>query len=413
MAADRRKIGVYEVVRLLGKGGMSEVYEVENPRLGSRHALKLYTYEKDDPEVRDRFQVEGKLLARLNHPRIVKVTDLGTEETTGRPYFVMDLILDENGGMKLLSDVQPGTVDEEVIGRWYDDVREGLAYIHKNGVIHRDLKLQNVLIGPDGHAVLTDFGISKIFDAKGDGVQIVDTVRTLVKVKEGRSLVMGSLGYMAPELEMGVAASPQSDWYALGVIVYRLLTGTWCDSRTDIVGTLETYSPAWSRILPKLLHSNPNGRECLSFSDEIRADREREEMESEEKWLKAKSRAHNARHVARYVAGAAVVLIVLAAFWGRESNSRQKLFRAELQDAVGLIDTAIDKISTSQDEAEFDAFGSEPGLAGNGQTTNVTEVVDDFGDFEDRKPKGNNVLEIVKTLLERASAKIHDLQERR
>ena len=220
--SEKRRIGEYEVVRLLGKGGMSEVYEVENVRLGSRHALKLFTYEKDDPEIRERFQVEGKLLARLSHPRIVKVTDFGVETSSvpsassptgaGRPYFVMDLVLDTRGSVRALSDVEPGTVDEETVGKWYDDLREGLAYIHANGVVHRDLKLQNVLIGPDGHAVLTDFGISKIFDAKGDGVKIVDTVNTIVKLREGRSLVMGSLGYMAPELEMGVAASPQSDW---------------------------------------------------------------------------------------------------------------------------------------------------------------------------------------------------------
>ena len=78
-------IGGYETIRLLGKGGMSEVYEVENPQLGSRHALKLFTYEKDDPEVRERFQTEGRLLARLNHPRIVKVTDFGTDEASGKP----------------------------------------------------------------------------------------------------------------------------------------------------------------------------------------------------------------------------------------------------------------------------------------------------------------------------------------
>ena len=255
MSEARKKIGQYELVRLLGKGGMSEVYEVENPRLGSRHALKLFTYEKDDPEVKERFQVEGRLLARLNHPRIVKVTDFGSDEASGKPYFVMDLVLNERGEMQLLSDVEPGTVDEETVGKWYDDLREGLSYIHSHGIVHRDLKLQNVLIGPDGHAVLTDFGISKIFDVKGDGVSIVDTVKTLVKVREGRSLVMGSLGYMAPELEMGVAASPQSDWYALGVIVYRLLTGTWCDARTDVAGALETYDPVWLRILPKLLQA--------------------------------------------------------------------------------------------------------------------------------------------------------------
>lgn len=312
--SEKRKIGEYEVVRLLGKGGMSEVYEVENVRLGSRHALKLFTYEKDDPEVRERFQVEGKLLARLNHPRIVKVTDFGTDETSGRPYFVMDLVRDERGQVRQLSDVEPGTADEETIGKWYDDLRMGLAYIHANGVIHRDLKLQNVLIGPDGHAVLTDFGISKIFDAKGDGVQVVDTVKTLVKVREGRSLVMGSLGYMAPELEMGVAASPQSDWYALGVIVYRLLTGTWCDARTDVLGTLETYDPVWKRILPKLLHSNPQGRECLSYVDEKHQDREKAEFEWEERWLKEKSRGHLARHVARYV-GMVMVVFAVTILW--------------------------------------------------------------------------------------------------
>jgi len=361
--SEKKTIGSYEVLRLLGKGGMSEVYEVENPRLGSRHALKLFTYEKDDPEVRDRFQVEGKLLARLNHPRIVKVTDFGADEATLKPYFVMDLVLNERGEMQLLSDVEPGTVDEEMVGRWYDDLREGLAYIHANGVIHRDLKLQNVLIGPDGHAVLTDFGISKIFDAKGDGVQIVDTVRTLVKVREGRSLVMGSLGYMAPELEMGVAASPQSDWYALGVIVYRLLTGTWCDSRTDIVGTLETYDPVWRRILPKLLHSNPNGRECLSYADEKRSEREKSEFELEEKWLKEKSRGHLARHLARYAAAAVCFLSVALLFGGRKYFADHEIWKMKMQSGgyaalVPEFDELFRVPSTAGADEKEDAHGN-------------------------------------------------------
>ena len=339
MSEERRTVGSYEIVRLLGKGGMSEVYEVENPRLGSRHALKLFTYEKDDPEVRERFMVEGKLLARLSHPRIVKVTDFGTDEASGKPYFVMDLVLNQRGEMQLLSDVEPGTADEETIGRWYDDLRDGLAYIHANGVIHRDLKLQNVLIGPDGHAVLTDFGISKIFDAKGDGVQIVDTVRTLVKLKEGRSLVMGSLGYMAPELEMGVAASPQSDWYALGVIVYRLLTGTWCDARTDVVTNLETYDSAWKRIIPLLLHSNPNGRKCLSYAEEVRKNREKAELEAEERWLKEKSRGHLARHVARYVGVLSVVLWIVLAVGVRKYLVDRATWASKLQQGgyAGLV----------------------------------------------------------------------------
>ena len=404
----RRRIGPYELVRLLGKGGMSEVYEAENTRLGSRHALKLYAYEKDDPEVRERFLVEGRLLARLSHPRIVKVTDFGTDEASGRPYFVMDLVLNGRGEMQLLSDVQPGTADEETIGRWYDDLRDGLAYIHANGVIHRDLKLQNVLIGPDGHAVLTDFGISKIFDAKGDGVQIVDTVRTLVKMREGRSLVMGSLGYMAPELEMGVAASPQSDWYALGVIVYRMLTGTWCDARTDVVSTLETYDPVWRRIIPKLLHSNPNGRECLSYADEKRADREKAEFEAEERWLREKSRGHRARHIARYVALALGVALLLVAFLWRGNSASQRIFRANLQDAVELVDAAIEKITLARSEEEFEAFGGEIDDGISDEKPDGRKKNDIFGDFS-RSSRSMNVLDSVKVLLERSSDKLHGL----
>ena len=325
--------GSYKVVRELGKGGMSEVYEAVDPRLGTRHAVKLFAYDKDDPDVRRRFESEGRLLAKLSHPRIVKVTDFGTDAACGKPFFVMDLILDESGERRSLADVEPGSVDEETVGRWYDDIREGLAYIHSNGVVHRDLKLQNVLVGPDGHAVITDFGVSKIFDAKGDGKTVVDVLNTIVKMREGRSLVMGSIGYMAPELEMGVAASPQSDWYALGVITYRLLTGTWCDARTDISSALETYDPVWKRILPKLLHANPQGRECLSYADEKRSDRETFEFESEERWLKAKSRGHVARHVARYVSGIAVLLAIAFAWQTRDFHVQREVWKLKLQNA--------------------------------------------------------------------------------
>ena len=417
MGGERKRIGPYETIRLLGKGGMSEVYEVENQRLGSRHALKLFTYEKDDPEVKDRFTVEGRLLARLNHPRIVKVTDFGTDEASGKPYFVMDLVLNERGEMQLLSDVEPGTVDEEKVGQWYDDLRDGLAYIHANGVIHRDLKLQNVLIGPDGHAVLTDFGISKIFDAKGDGVQVVDTVKTLVKVREGRSLVMGSLGYMAPELEMGVSASPQSDWYALGVIVYRLLTGTWCDARTDVAGTLETYDPVWKRIIPKLLHANPQGRECLSYADEKRAERERAEFEAEERWLREKGRGHRARHIARYVSVVAVLLVLAVVFMRRIDSADRRLLDVELEDVSELVDSALEKIEIDQRDAEFDAFGKESGFGEERKKDEKEkESKDGFGDFDDfggfgeRKSGGSQ--DAIKALLERASVKLRNLLKR-
>lgn len=276
------RIGEYEIGEKLGEGGMSEVYAATHVRLGSRHALKLFAYPKEGAdEVRARFEQEGRLLSRLRHPRVVRVTDFGTDAASGKPYFVMDLVTAPEGPARALSDVPPGEADEETIARWYEDLREGLAYIHNQGIIHRDLKLENVLIGPDGHVVLTDFGISRVLETDAGAATVADPVRTLVRVKDGKAPLMGSVGYLAPELELGARATAKSDFYALGVIVYRLLTGTWCDARTDVVGTLSTYDPVWTRILPKLLHANPEGRECLSFAAEKAQDADVREIEHE------------------------------------------------------------------------------------------------------------------------------------
>lgn len=324
-------IGGMKVVRLLGKGGMSEVYEVERPSTGSRHALKLFAYPKEDAEVRARFEAEGRLLAKLSHPRIVKVADIGVDDASGRPYFVMDLILDREGEIKTLGDVPDGAADEDTVGKWYDDIREGLEYIHSRGIVHRDLKLQNVMVGPDGHAVITDFGVSKIFVPEGQSATVIDPVQTIVRLREGRSLVMGSLGYMAPEIEMGMPASPKSDWYALGVIAYKLLTGMWCDAKTDVGGTLETYDPVWKRIIPKLLHSNPEGRECLSYSEEKARGREAQEVEWEERWIAAKSRGHFARHVARHAVAASALLLVALCWQVRESRVEREVLHQKCE----------------------------------------------------------------------------------
>ena len=294
---------------------MSEVYEAEHLRLGSRHAIKFFTYEKNVDGVKERFLAEGKLLAKLSHPRVVRVTDAGMDPETQQPYFVMDLVADPEGNVRSLGDVSVGEADELQIGMWYDDLREGLAYIHAKGVIHRDLKLENVLIGPDGHVVLTDFGISKIGAAR-NGDTVVDPVQTIVRLRDGKNPLMGSLGYMAPELEMGVAASPQSDYYALGVIVYRLLTGTWCDVRTDIVGGLETYDPVWRQIVPKLLHSNPRGRECLSWREQKDAESERRLFEIENALDRARGKTRREKRRARISFLAISVCVVVAATLG-------------------------------------------------------------------------------------------------
>ncbi len=350
-----REIGEYRIVRLLGKGGMSEVYEAEHLRLGSRHAVKFFTYGKNVDGVKERFLTEGKLLARLSHPRIVRVTDTGTDSETGQPYFVMDLVSGPDGNVKSLADVSAGSVDEMQVAMWYDDLRDGLSYIHGRHIVHRDLKLENVLIGPDGHAVLTDFGISKITAPEEGGEAVVDPVQTVVRLRDGKNPVMGSLGYMAPELEMGVAATPQSDYYALGVIVYRLLTGTWCDARTDVVGGLDTYDPTWRQIVPKLLHSNPRGRECLSWRELKLEQVEHKFFDLESALEKSRGKTRKEKRRARVAFVVILLSVIAAAVCGGMLLRATYLNVPSFEDVVYVPDDAPDEeTDTRSSRAELE-----------------------------------------------------------
>ena len=309
--APGRSLGGFVVVKPLGHGAMSEVYEVKDEHLGVSYALKLFTLAGESGEY-ERFVAEGRLLAHLAHPRIVRVRDVGCDEVTGRPYFVMDLVLSSDGTPKTLADATVDGTSEEQVATWYEDLREGLAYIHGKGVLHRDLKLQNVLVGPDGHVVLVDFGIAKILDAGLREHLGLDADLALTAIKDGRPPVMGSVGYFAPEVEMGVAASPQSDWYSLGVLVFHLLTGLWCDSRTNVVAALETYGPEWREILPALLHANPAGRKCDSVRDVERRLAEESSRAVEEECDVLRRKAESARKGRTAILVTAVFAIVLA-----------------------------------------------------------------------------------------------------
>ena len=399
--------GSYKVVRELGKGGMSEVYEVENVRLGSRHALKLFTYSGDVAEVRDRFLAEGRLLAQLSHPRIVRVTDVGVDEASGRPYFVMDLVVRASGEPCTLADVPPGGADEREIARWYEDLREGLTFIHGKGVIHRDLKLQNVLIGPDGHAVITDFGISKI--RSGDLGEKVDPVQTIVRLRDGKNPLMGSLGYLAPELEMGQPASEASDWYSLGVLVFKLLTGVWYDAHMAVRETLETYDPVWLQILPKLLHANPQGRESLSWTELKEAADEAAALKAENELAAAKTQKTRVLWVSGallfLLAGSLVVSVMLGLRCKRTggrlaAENRALQEKCEIPDFDSTVRIPSDAPEASDDEltqndyklARVDAWVLTHDIflkLKKGEMTRE-EAIKEINDLEKRVARGDN-----------------------
>ena len=260
-------IGSYRVIRPLGVGGMGAVYEVEHTTLGVHYALKTFTLEKGHTELfRKRFLAEGRLLARLNHPNLVRVFDLAYDAEIDLLYYVMDLVLYEDGEAHTLADIEQGSADEAHLAQWFAELCQALAYIHAEGIVHRDIKLNNILLAPGRRVVLSDFGISKVL---GNKLRTeIDVSRTMTvtadAVADGK-LIMGTKGYMAPEVLRGEAVTPAADVYSLGIVFFKLLTGVWYDrslvahGRTDL-NLLKHFENRWQDVLPKMLDENPAKR---------------------------------------------------------------------------------------------------------------------------------------------------------
>ena len=250
-------IGNYRVVRQLGQGGMGTVYEVEHVGLRKRMALKVFAAEGSKRDfLRKRFLAEGRILSRLDHPRLVRVFDLEIDEKADVPYFAMDLVLDSSGEPCTLERWRKdGKADEAGIAAVYGDLREGLSYLHRSGVVHRDIKLENVLVDSNGHVVLSDFGVSRIFDER-----LRNELSVTVTFATDRVPIMGSFGYLAPELKCGEAATPASDAYALGVLIFRLLTGVWYENDSTAMDLLAGFDEGWTALLAQLLSEDPSKR---------------------------------------------------------------------------------------------------------------------------------------------------------
>ena len=246
-------LGPYRIVRCIGRGGMAEVYEVEHEGLGVRYALKAFVYRGGElwPMLRAKFMEEGQVLARLKHPNLVRVFDLTIDGETGTAYYVMDLVLYKDGEPYTLDDVDRKSVSEDIAFFWFRDLCNALDYVHAQGVVHRDVKLNNVLLNADKHAILSDFGIAHIF---GDGMVKAPAGACVTEAfaPSGERPVLGTESYIAPEVAAGGAATPASDTYALGVVMFKLLTGVWyepgMDARALLAGRKWKYR--WADVLP-------------------------------------------------------------------------------------------------------------------------------------------------------------------
>ena len=254
------RIGAYRIVRPIRRGGMGAVYEVEHVELGVRYALKVFALDHGEIDfLRERFRAEGRALARISHPNVARAFDLGAMDD-GSAYFVMDLVLNPDGEVRSLADVSPDSFSDSDRWRWLVSLASALDCIHDNGIIHRDIKLDNILLNKKGDAILVDFGISRY--TAGRIKREIGVTSTMVASdgESAKKLMMGTGGYLAPELLRGEEASAASDVYALGVAFFRMLTGLWYEPGTDALRLLEPLEGPWRDILPPMLDADPAKR---------------------------------------------------------------------------------------------------------------------------------------------------------
>ena len=291
---------------------MGAVYEVEHTQLGVHYALKAFTLESGHVDVlKNKFLTEGKVLARLHDQHLVHVFDLNFDEATGTPYFVMDLVLYDDGSPRTLSDVSTEELDEDYVLQWFTELASVIDYIHEQGIVHRDIKLGNVLLSSDGHVVLSDFGISRLFSERlRSDVKAVNTM--VSEAATSARLMMGTQGYMAPEVARGEEATPAADSYSLGVMFVYLLTGIWYEPGSKVFKLLETLEYRWIDVLPRLLSENPAERptnllELVEQLQSVPADEPEPEKEPEPPRRK--------RRVLFALAGAAAVAVAVIGYF--------------------------------------------------------------------------------------------------
>jgi Tol biopolymer transport system component len=211
------RVGPYEVRSLLGSGGMGEVFLAHDDRLRRDVAIKVLPAQfATDPDRLRRFESEARAASQLNHPNILTVFDVGTEN--GQPYVVSERLEGETLRERLVR----GPVAEREALEWARQVARGLAAAHERGIVHRDLKPENLFLTRDGHVKILDFGLAKLSSDGADGGSQTK-VQTTYATEPG--VIVGTTQYMAPEQVKGQPVDHRADLFAFGVVVYEMLSG--------------------------------------------------------------------------------------------------------------------------------------------------------------------------------------------
>jgi serine/threonine protein kinase len=244
------KLDGYEVVGLLGAGGMGEVYRARDPALKREVAIKvLPSFVSQDPDRLHRFEQEAQAAAALNHPNILAVYQFGVFE--GAPYLVSELL----EGSTLRQVLQRGPLPVRKTIDYAVQIAHGLAAAHEQGIVHRDLKPENLFVTKDGRIKILDFGLAKLMQPQ----PVPDGNAPTMTRGTDPGMVMGTAGYMSPEQVRGKAVDHRTDIFAFGAILYEMLTGTRAFHRSTSAETMTAILNDEPPAISQLVQSTPPG----------------------------------------------------------------------------------------------------------------------------------------------------------
>ena len=257
------KLAHYEITQHLGSGGMGDVYQAIDAKLGRSVAIKLLpeNFARDTERV-GRLQREARVLASLNHPNIAAIH--GIEEVDGRHFLVLEMV----SGETLADRIQRGPIPIDEALAIAAQIAEALESAHEAGIVHRDLKPANVKVTPDGKVKVLDFGLAKAYAANEQESSLSSATMSLAATQRG--MILGTAAYMSPEQARGQPVDSRADIWAFGVVLHEMVTGERLFKGEDLTDTLAAVvrekpdvsgAPlAVRRILQKCLEKDPRKR---------------------------------------------------------------------------------------------------------------------------------------------------------
>jgi eukaryotic-like serine/threonine-protein kinase len=264
------KLGPYEIVAQLGAGGMGEVYRARDTRLDRIVAIKVLPGSlANDPDRLQRFEGEARALSTLNHPNLLAIYDVGTQD--GLHYLVSEFLEGETLRDRLAS----GPLGQRKASEYGLQLANGLAAAHEKGIVHRDLKPENIFITGGDHVKILDFGLAKQAPGIAPGDNTVTMTSTGASSNTAPGTVMGTVGYMSPEQVRGQALDYRSDIFSFGAILYEMVAGRRAFKGDSGVETMNAIlkeeppeldaaqlkvSPGMERIIRHCLEKNPANR---------------------------------------------------------------------------------------------------------------------------------------------------------